>query len=198
LEEQVDCLLDDDRFGNLLGSYSVPSRMLMGENLISVVDLVVKYQRLENTEASSNTWFVSVFSENPTLLGNPALWHLARMFVLARGSAMYAIQQGGASVTAARLPAFVGPQFATTGRSPVLISQAFGSYAFSRAAPNCMVHVPYYEQNLFVPTTPQSEFSYPLYQSIGATFYSPEVNIFNGYMSAGSDFMFAYLIPPPR
>lgn len=170
----------------------------MGESLHSVHDLIVKYQRVRDNSQNSRYWFISAYSPHSSIIGNPTLWFLSRMYVFMRGSVKYAVEHGYGVVSSATFPTFSGPQFGSTGAYVAELPAIYGALHTTRILPNCMIHVPYYEHSLFIPTTPAGEFSFPAYEALGASYTSPGQDIYNGFMAAGGDFMFAYLVPPPR
>lgn len=201
LQEQSSCALGDLKFNNLINSYSVPGRMNMGESLTSISDLIHKFGRMENNTASANGFHFSIFSPNISLTIIPAIQFLSYMYVLQRGSAKYCSDVNYTSGNTTELLQSFGPQLGRTERKPLLDLDnimTYGQAHSTRSCPNSMINIPYYSTDTFYPVTGQNGYApsddtpYP-----GASMHSRNANIFNGYVSAGTDFMFAYLIPPP-
>lgn len=171
----------------------------MGESLSSVAQLISKFGRIINATASSQNFFFSVFSRNPNQVTLPTIQHLSRMYVLQRGSAIYNSDLAMNSIAPlSTLTTQIGPSF---GRTQTLSSSQFdyGMFFSTLSTPNAMIEIPYYSTQLFQLVDGIQNLSYANNLTLpGALYYSRNMNIYNGYVAPGKDFMFAYLIPPPR
>lgn len=208
LEEQCcDEPLSDSKFSNLINSHSVPSKMLMGENLTSVSHLLQKMALIVSGTAMATTAVASMFVPStltsvagpigPDPLSNYG-W-LSRMFVINRGSYRYAwlgytIAARGTTIE----EYFVGP---TTTTDPFTGFPGYGALVVRSSTPNAIHEVPWYSTALFNVTTPSdlvpqlgpTEVSFP-----GSKFFTRTAAVADCYAGLGEDFMLAYLVPPPR
>lgn len=194
LEEQ--CLtqpLTSPLFNNLLGSHSVPGKMVMGEKLSSVSQLLQKFATFSNDTGVVMNRQYCVFT-NSALNGPVSSSHIAflsRMFVLMRGSFRYApIAYTSAVQTTPTTEYTVGPSIlGEIGTVPL-----YGNLVVRTTTPNAMLEVPWYSDEIFALTdSPNSNMILPA--AIADSRASASIYCF---AAAGKDFMLAYLVPPPR
>nr|UXD80106.1 putative structural polyprotein [Myrmica rubra picorna-like virus 7] len=191
--------LSSPLFGNITNSHSVPGKMVMGEKLTSVSDLVQK-MALARTVSGSNLLQFSAFTDGflfNTVQTAPEnathMAYLALMYVIMRGAVRYAATAYTASNLQTPVPEiFVGP--AILGDASPTGYPVYGSLSVRNVTPNSMMSVPWYSPDLFALTrSPNNSLTLPAYttqcRSNGA--------FTSWWYGAGKDFMFAYLIPPP-
>lgn len=207
LEEQcADQPLADPKFGNLDGSFSVPSKMTMGESLTNIHQFMRKmaYATSSTTPATTTPSGSITFYSQPQL-GDDTMhmnW-LANMFVVSRGSVRYAgIVTSNTGVVFDRFD--VGPSLSMIASTAFSANNlVFGYLQVRIPTPNSMVQVPYYSNVLFHPTklsitaAANMESVSPGYGMRGFPAASVATS-FRYWIGAGDDFMFAYLIPPPN
>jgi hypothetical protein len=192
----------DPLFQNLLGSFSVPGKMVMGEELSSVTQIIQKYGRMVNNLGSANTFSFSIYAPRLSTISIPAIQFLSRMYVLQRGSVRYCSDLGINSHAARPdITQNFGPDLVTT--TPFTstvnsIEQIYGAARSTQECPNSIISIPFYSPQNFYPVSGINSFAPTLPDFPGATFFSRNVNVFNCFVAAGPDFMFGYLIPPPR
>jgi hypothetical protein len=191
-EQCLDVPLNDIKFGNLAGAFSVPGLTNMGEKLTSVRQMIQKFALgVNNSTLNSSTGFG--FYE-PTAATRPIatshMKHIGTMYLFSRGSVRYAALAYTDSTQTVPLDVYnVG--IATSDM--VTSTQYFGQLVVRSSTPNAMIQVPYYTPLIFQPTgldaisTPR-----PI-----ATCIANKAHTSVWYYAAGDDFMFGYLIPPP-
>lgn len=189
--------LSSPLFNNLINSKSVPGKMVMGESLNSVHQLLQKMTVANVITALAGDRQMSVFTSQFTAAGaeaapSPAshISFLSKMFVLMRGGFRYApIFYTSATLTTPVNEYFVGPCIlGEVGTTP-----SYGSLAVRTTTPNAMVEVPWYSDELFVTTdTPNTNRVLP-----GVVANSRTGSALTWYAGATKDFMLAYLVPPP-
>jgi hypothetical protein len=193
--------LNDDRFGNITGSFSVPSRMTIGESISSVSDLIQKMAPFQAHAVGGTTgpWNRSVSFYEMSNADTCHMTYLARMFVGARGAVRYATVVYNTSSATSPEPTTMKDQF-TVGPIVTAVQitgsatfQDLGSLVVRPETPNSIVSVPFYTNTIFWPTQPNSDVG--LKPSIVASFRGSS-GAYRYYIGAGNDFMFGYLIPP--
>lgn len=190
LEEQcLDAPISDSKFGALDGSFSVPGAMSMGERISSVRDMLLKKSNIRNAVTTSATSYASVYASFGAV-NSSAFVQMSRMYLFARGAVKYAV-----FISNPRFGMYDAYDIAP-GMS-FLTSGALGVVQVTSACPNAMITVPYYTNRLFHTTAPPTEqVNYP---EVGAHVRSGvEEHTYTFWASAGNDFMFGYLIPPPN
>nr|QXV86373.1 capsid protein [Dicistroviridae sp.] len=200
LQEQCATLpLNSSLFSNLLGSRSVPGKMVMGESLKSVAHLLQKMALINTTTATAQKRIMTVFKNSGTQAGAPAipdpyshLPYLSRMFVIMRGSVRYAPLAYTTADQATPVNEYsVGPCIWSDTNS--LTIPEFGSLIVRAPTPNAMIEIPWYSDQIFTTTDSNNPGRFPAVITTARVPMS-----LSWYAGAGKDFMLAYLVPPPR
>jgi hypothetical protein len=202
---EMQCLkadLGDSKFGNITGSFSVPSAMVMGERLTTVRQLVQKMAPMTSRYYGTTTARASIKETVYSFGGshNCHIKYLSSMYVGMRGAVRYA-SVAYTVETATTIPTImldqyeVGPTVLESAGTVISSTEEFGSLVVRPQTPNSIINVPFYTWATFIPTSNTT-----LVTSLIKPGVTTDVNagpvIVRTYVGAGDDFMFGYLIPP--